>query len=89
MEEYDVNKIVSKYNYNFIIEHHKNKILENIELILENYSNQKLIVTLYQLNDDSISKYSNIFSVDYFTNQSPLIKCLLLMSKKTIITSKK
>ena len=82
MEEYDETKIVSKYYYNFIIEHHKNKILENIELILENYSNQKLIVTLYQLNDDSISKYSNIFSVDYFTNQSPLIKCLLLMSKK-------
>lgn len=81
MEEYDENKMVSKYNYNFIIEHHKNKILENIELILENYSNQKLIITLYQLNDDSISKYSNIFSVDYFTNQSPLIKCLLLMSK--------
>ena len=82
MEEYDENKIVSKYYYNFIIEHHKNKILDNIELILENYYNQKLIVTLYQLNDDSISKYSNIFSVDYFTNQSPLIKCLLLMSKK-------
>ena len=82
MEEYDETKIVSKYYYNFIIEHHKNKILENIELILENYPNQKLIVTLYQLNDDSISKYSNIFSVDYFTNQSPLIKCLLLMSKK-------
>ena len=82
MEEYDETKIVSKYYYNFIIEHHKNKILENIEIILENYSNQKLIVTLYQLNDDSISKYSNIFSVDYFTNQSPLIKCLLLMSKK-------
>ena len=82
MEEYDENKIVSKYNYNFIIEHHKNKILDNIELILENYSNQKLIITLYQLNDDSISKYSNIFSVDYFINQSPLIKCLLLMSKK-------
>ena len=82
MEEYDETKIVSKYYYNFIIEHHKNKILDNIELILENYSNQKLIITLYQLNDDSISKYSNIFSVDYFTNQSPLIKCLLLMSKK-------
>ena len=81
MEEYDENKIVSKYYYNFIIEHHKNKFLENIELILENYSNQKLILTLYQLNDDSISKYSNKFSVDYFINQSPLIKCLLLMSK--------
>ena len=82
MEEYDETKIVSKYYYNFIIEHHKNKILDNIELILENYSNQKLIITLYQLNDDSISKYSNIFSVDYFINQSPIIKCLLLMSKK-------
>ena len=82
MEEYDETKIVSKYYYNFIIEHPKNKILENIELILENYSNKKLIITLYQLNDDSISKYSNIFSVDYFTNQSPIIKCLLLMSKK-------
>ena len=82
MEEYDENKIVSKYYYNFIIEHHKNKILDNIELILENNSNQKLIITLYQLNDDSISKYSNTFSIDYFTNQSPLIKCLLLMSKK-------
>ena len=82
MKEYNENKIVSKYHYNFIIEHHKNKILDNIELILENCSNQKLIVTLYQLNDDSISKYSNIFSVDYFINQSPLIKCLLLMSKK-------
>ena len=82
MEEYNENKMVSKYNYNFIIEHHKNKILDNIELILENYSNQKLIITLYQLNDDSISKYSNTFSIDYFTNQSPLIKCLLLMSKK-------
>ena len=82
MKEYDETKIVSKYYYNFIIEHHKNKILDNIELILENYSNQKLIITLYQLNDNSISKYSNIFSLDYFTNQSPLIKCLLLMSKK-------
>ena len=81
MEEYDETKIVSRYDYNFIIEHHKNKIVENLELLLENYSNNKIIITLYQFNDDSISKYSNIFSVDYFTNQSIIIKCLLLMSK--------
>ena len=81
MEEYDETKIVSRYDYNFIIEHHKNKIVENLELLLENYSNNKIIITLYQFNEDSISKYSNIFSVDYFTNQSIIIKCLLLMSK--------
>ena len=81
MEEYDKNKIISKYSYNFIIEHHKNKFIENIELILENYSNEKIIITLYQLDNDSISKYSNIFSVDYFINQSTIIKCILLMLK--------
>ena len=81
MEEYDKNKIISKYSYNFIIEHHKNKFIENIELILENYSNEKIIITLYQFDNDSISKYSNIFSVDYFINQSTIIKCILLMLK--------
>ena len=81
MEEYDETKIVSRYDYNFIIEHHKNKIVENLELLLENYSNNKIIITLYQFNDDSISKFSNIFRVDYFTNQSTIIKCLLLISK--------
>ena len=81
MEEYDRNKIISKYSYNFIIEHHKNKYLENIEIILENYSNKKIMITLYQFREDSISKYSNIFSVDYFINQSAIIKCILLMSK--------
>ena len=74
-------KIISKYDYNFIIEHRKNKFLDNIELILENYSNKKIIITLYQFNDESKIKYSNIFSVDYFINQSPIIKCLLQMSK--------
>ena len=75
------NKIISKYTYSFVIEHRKNKYIENIELILENYSNEKIIITLYQFIDESISIYSNIFSVDYFTNQSPIIKCILLMLK--------
>jgi hypothetical protein len=74
-------KIISKYDYNFVIEHRKNKFIDNIELILENYSNKKIIITLYQFNDESLIKYSNIYSVDYFINQSPIIKCLLQMSK--------
>ena len=74
-------KIISKYDYNFAIEHRKKKFIDNIELILENYSNKKIIITLYQFNDESLIKYSNIYSVDYFINQSPIIKCLLQMSK--------
>ena len=83
MEKNEKKKIISKYIYNFVIEYHKDNNTENIELILENYSNESLIITLYQFNDDSISKYSNIFSVDYFINQSVIIKCLLLMSKNS------
>ena len=75
------NKIISKYSYNFIIENRKNKYIENIEIIFENYFNEKIIITIYQFIDESISIYSNIFSVDYFINQSPIIKCILFMSK--------
>ena len=81
MEKTEKKKIISKYIYNFVIEHNKNNYIESIELILENYSNESIIITLYQFNDDSISKYSNIFPVDYFINQSTIIKCLLLISK--------
>ena len=81
MEKTEKKKIISKYIYNFVIEHNKNNYIESNELILENYSNESIIITLYQFNDDSISKYSNIFPVDYFTNQSTIIKCLLLISK--------
>ena len=81
MEKNEKKKVISKYIYNFVIEHNKNNYIESIELMLENYSNESIIITLYQFNDDSISKYSNIFPVDYFTNQSTIIKCLLLISK--------
>ena len=81
MEKNEKKKIISKYIYNFVIDHNKNNYIESIELILENYSNESIIITLYQFNDDSISKFSNIFPVDYFTNQSAIIKCLLLISK--------
>ena len=81
MEKTEKKKIISKYIYNFVIEHNKNNYIESIELILENYSNESIIITLYQFNDVSITKYSNIFPVDYFTNQSTIIKCLLLISK--------
>ena len=81
MEKNEKKKVISKYIYNFVIEHNKNNYIESIELILENYSNESIIITLYQFNDDSISKYSNIFPVDYFINQSTIIKCLLLISK--------
>ena len=74
-------RIISKYSYSFVIEHRKNKYVENIELIFENYSNEKIIITLYQFIDQSIATYYNVFSVDYFTNQSPIIKCILFMSK--------
>ena len=75
------NRIISKYSYSFVIEHRKNKYVENIELIFENYSNEKIIITLYQFIDQSIATYYNVFSVDYFTNQSPIIKCILFMSR--------
>ena len=81
MEKTEKKKIISKYIYNFVIEHNKNNYIESNELILENYSNESIIITLYQFNDDSISKFSNIFRVDYFTNQSTIIKCLLIISK--------
>ena len=81
MEKTEKKKIISKYIYNFVIEHNKNNYIESIELMLENYSNESIIITLYQFNDDSISKYSNIFPIEYFTNQSTIIKCLLLISK--------
>ena len=74
-------RIISKYSYSFVIEHRKNKYVENIELIFENYSNEKIIITLYQFIDQSIATYYNVFSVDYFTNQSPIIKCILFMSR--------
>ena len=83
MEKTEKKKIISKYAYNFVIESHRNKFIESFELILENYSNENIIITLYQFSDDSISKYSNIFSVDYFINNSVIIKCLLLMSKNS------
>ena len=83
IEKNENKKIISKNSYNIVIEHNRNKYIESFELILENYSNENIIITLYQLCDDSISKYSNIFSVDYFINQSVIIKCLLLMSKNS------
>ena len=49
-------KIISKYVYNFIIEHKKNKFIDNIELILENHSKEKTTITLHQFNNESIIK---------------------------------
>ena len=88
--EYDKNQIISKIEYNFILEEiTKNDndnsipILNQYEIIIENYSNKTLIIKLYEItNDLTIIKYSNILSLEYFINQSTFIKCLSLMSKK-------
>ena len=88
--KYDKSKIISKIDYNFILAKTSNKIddeddylmLNQYELFIENYSNEKLIITLYEITDDlTIIKYSNILSIDYFINQCPYIKCLSLISK--------
>ena len=88
--EYDKSKIISKLEYNFILEEiTKNDndnsipIRNQYEIIIENYSNKALIIKLYEItNDLTIIKYSNILSLEYFINQSTYIKCLSLMSKK-------
>ena len=88
--EYDKNQIISKIEYNFILEEiTKNDndnsipIRNQYEIIIENYSNKALIIKLYEItNDLTIIKYSNILSLEYFINQSTYIKCLSLMSKK-------
>ena len=88
--EYDKSKIISKLEYNFILEEiTKNDndnsipIRNQYEIIIENYSNKTLIIKLYEItNDLTIIKYSNILSLEYFINQSTYIKCLSLMSKK-------
>ena len=88
--EYDKSKIISKLEYNFILEEiTKNDndnsipIRNQYEIIIENYSNKTLIIKLYEItNDLKIIKYSNILSKKYFINQSTYIKCLSLMSKK-------
>ena len=88
--EYDKSKIISKLEYNFILEEiTKNDndnsipIRNQYEIIIENYSNKTLIIKLYEItNDLKIIKYSNILSLEYFINQSTYIKCLSLMSKK-------
>ena len=89
--EYDKNQIISKIEYNFILEEiTKNDndnsipIRNQYEIIIENYSNKTLIIKLYEItNDLTIIKYSNILSLEYFINQSTYIKCLSLMSKKS------
>ena len=88
--EYDKSKIISKIEYNFILEEiTKNDndnsipIRNQYEIIIENYSNKTLLIKLYEItNDLTIIKYSNILSLEYFINQSTYIKCLSLMSKK-------
>ena len=88
--EYDKSKIISKLEYNFILEEiTKNDndnsipIRSQYEIIIENCSNKTLIIKLYEItNDLTIIKYSNILSLEYFINQSTYIKCLSLMSKK-------
>ena len=78
---YDKTNIISRYDYNFIIEHKKNRNIENYEIILENYSNEKILITIYQFNDEYITKYFNTFTAENFINQSIYIKCILLMTK--------
>ena len=89
-KSYIKNKIISKIEYNFIInysiqdndEENISSTINQYELIIENYSNIKLIVTLYEITEELIiTKYSNSFPLEYFINQSSYIKCLSLMSK--------
>ena len=80
---YDKGKIISRYDYNFIIEHQKNNFIENIEIILENYSNEKIFITIYQYNDENITKYFNAFTSENFINQSIYIKCILISGKNS------
>ena len=82
-------KIVSKINYNFIIKYsfskndedsNKSKITQ-YELFIENHSNTNLVITVYEMTEDStMIKYSNNLILDYFINQSPYIKCMSLIS---------
>jgi hypothetical protein len=92
--KYDKTKIISKYDFDFIIEKKNNKNQEEDEyfshyaLFMENYSNHKLIITLYEITEELILiKYCNILSLNYFINQSPYIKCLSLMSKNPFTIS--
>ena len=84
----DKSKIISKYDFDFIIEKNSKNEDENdffinhYALFMENYSNERLIITLYEITEElSLIKYFNSFSLNYFTNQSSYIKCLSLMSK--------
>ena len=82
-------KIISKINYNFIIKYsfsknnedsNKSKITQ-YELFIENHSNTNLVITVYEMTEDStMIKYSNNLILDYFINQSPYIKCMSLIS---------
>ena len=85
-------KIISKIDYNFIIQYRNLKNdedndftnIKQYELIIENYLNIKLIITLYEITDDLIvTKYSNDLSLDFFIKQSPYLKCLSIMCKNT------
>ena len=89
-KSYNKTEIISKIDYNFIIsysipnndEENDSISINQYELFIKNYSNTKLIITIYEITTElKITKYSNSFSIDYFINQSPYIKCLLLMSK--------
>ena len=86
----DKSQLISKVNYNFIIEYNITKNdddndylnINQYELIIENYSNTELAITLYEIGEDiSITKYSSIFTIDYFIEKSPYIKCMTIMSK--------
>ena len=82
-------KIISKINYNFIIkssfsknddDSNKSNITQ-YELFIENHSNTNLVITVYEMTEDStMIKYSNNLILDYFINQSPYIKCMSLIS---------
>ena len=89
-KSYNKTEIISKIDYNFIIsysipnndEENDSVSINQYELFIKNYSNTKLIITIYEITTElKITKYSNSLSIDYFINQSPYIKCLLLMSK--------
>ena len=81
--------IVSKKEYSLAIEKEdendeedESYILDQYEIIIENHSNSKLVMTLYETTENlTITKYSNTFALDYFISQSQYLKCLSIMSK--------
>lgn len=88
----DKSKIISKIDYNFVIEYKNLKNdedndfinIKQYELTIENYLNIKLIITLYEITDDLIAtKYSNDLSIDFFINHSSYLKCLSIMCKNS------